>query len=237
MSYQHSYVTYIKLPSTKVLPVPSLVAMYSLTLVIDYLLVRNEKRLSSIIPPFLLRSLIGVYHFILPLYFDSKYEIANISFMLQPWIYAIQIFFLTESGISLREWIPMMIKIGTFQDETPNTLSNNDVRLGGMKKLLRGTAKLVFMRLVLDQFLPKDLSIILHYPVYNPKAMFLTYVLAMRIYCMMSLVDVLMGLLQIVFLVRFQDLFDNPFMSSRYVTNLFCWSRIYLISSFVCHTF
>lgn len=214
-SHYTSYVVNIRLPPAITVSPVILTIGYVLALIMDYVLIKNDTKLASIISPTKLRYTIASYHFILPIVFASKYDFANISFMLQPWTTAAQIVFLAKSDLTVKEWISMLFKVATFQDDSPTTDISNEIRIQGIKKMIRGVAKFGFMKIVLDGLLPKDLSDLLSIPFYSPQALFITYVLAVRIYCMMGITDVIMGIVQSLFLVRFKDVFDNPFIASR----------------------
>ncbi|CEP10043.1 hypothetical protein [Parasitella parasitica] len=209
-----SHLVDIKLPPPTTVPVSILTAGYILVLLLDYVLVKNDAKFSPFITPMQLRVFIATYHFLIPMFFASKYDFGNISFMLQPWSLAAQVVYLSKSSVTLKEYLPRLIKIATFQDDRPTTKTNWQIRLDGLKKIARGAAKFSFMKIALDGILPQDLSDLLGMPFYTPKALFITYVLAFRIYCMMSLSDVIMGATQSMFLIRFHDLFDNPFLST-----------------------
>lgn len=218
-----SYVVDLQLPPAVIVSPALLTLGYTVVLFMDYILLKNDTKLRNIISPKQLRFFICVFHFILPIIFASKYDFGNISFMLHPWTNAAQIMFLTKSNITFKEWIQMMFKFASFQDESPTTDTPKDIRLAGIKKVVRGIAKFAFMKLVLDGLLPEDLSSLLAIPFYKPQAMFITYILAVRIYCMLGVSDVIMGVVQSLFLIRFQDVFDNPFISSRFVCLFYFW--------------
>lgn len=211
-----SYIVDIKLPPPITVHAGVLTIAYILVLILDYLLVKNNAKFSAYITPLQLKTFIATYHFFIPIFFASKYDFGNISFMLQPWTFAAQIVFLSNSSVTLREYIPKLIKIAIFQDDSPTIMTNQQIRLDGLKKIIRGIVKFSFMKIALDGILPDDLSDLLALPFYSPKALFITYILAFRIYCMISLVDIFMGTVQAVFLIRFHDLFDNPFLATRY---------------------
>lgn len=215
-SIYRSYLFEIQLPEPIIVPAGILTFGYALTLGFDYLLVKNEKRLSKYISSSKLFTMIGVYHFILPIVFASKYNFGNISFMLHPWSIAIQIVFLANSNITWNEWLVSLSRIVTSIDDSPTTDTPREIRLKGLKKVVRGCAKFAFMRLVLDKYLPDDLSILLSYPVFSLQSFYITYLLALRIYCMIGISDVLIGIVQGLFLTRIHDSFDNPFFAYRY---------------------
>ncbi|KAK4520542.1 uncharacterized protein ATC70_006419 [Mucor velutinosus] len=209
-----SYVVDIKLPPAITVPAGTLTAAYTLVLTLDYVLVKNDAKFSAIITPMQLRALIAIYHFLIPIIFASKYNFGNISFMLYPWSMAAQIIFLSTSSVTLKEYLQTLFKVVLFLDDSPTAKTHQQIRFDGVKKIARGFAKMLFMKFALDGVLPDDLSDLLAMPFYSPRAMFITYVLAVRIYCMMSLVDILMGVLQATLLIRFHDLFDNPFLAT-----------------------
>lgn len=218
-SIYRSYLFEIKLPEPIVVPAGILTVGYAIVLAFDFLLVRNEKKLSKFISPLQLYTLIGLYHFILPILFESKYNFGNISFMLHPWSVAGQIIFLANSNMTAKQWVWNCVKIASCQDESPTTDTNREIRIKGLKKVARGCAKIAFMKIVLDRLLPDDLSILLSYPVFSLDSLYLTYILAFRIYCMVSVSDVITGLVQALFSIRFLDTFDNPFMAYRYIAH------------------
>ncbi|KAL9540171.1 hypothetical protein MBANPS3_009838 [Mucor bainieri] len=209
-----SYIVDIKLPPAITVPAGTLTVVYTLVLILDYALVKNDAKFSAFITPMQLRALIATYHFLIPIFFASKYDFGNISFMLHPWSMAAQIIFLSTSSVTLKEYLQTLFKVALFLDDSPTTKTQQQIRLEGVQKIVRGFAKLVFMKVALDGILPDDLSDLLGMPFYSPRAMFITYVLAVRIYCMMSLVDIPMGVLQATLLIRFHDLFDNPFLAT-----------------------
>lgn len=210
-----SYVVDFSLPPAIIVSPIYLTVGYILTFILDYFLIKNDTKLASIISPSKLRYCIGIYHFILPILFASKYDFANISFMLHPWSTAAQIVFLAKSDLVFKDWITMFWKIASFQDDSPTTSTSNEIRLQGLKKSMRGLLKIGFMKLFLDGLLPPDLSDLLALPFYSPQALFITYILAVRIYCMAGITDVIMGIVQSISLIRFGDLFDKPFLASR----------------------
>jgi len=211
-----SYVVDIKLPPAITVSVGTLTTAYALVLILDYLLVKNDAKFSAFVSPMQLRAVIATYHFLIPIFFASKHDFGNITFMLHPWSIAAQIIFLSSSSMTVKEYSQTLLKAAVFLDDSPTTKTHQQIRLDGMKKVVRGLAKLAFMKIALDGILPEDLSDLLALPFYSPRAMFLTYVLAVRIYCMMSIVDIPMGVLQATLLIRFHDLFDNPFLATRY---------------------
>lgn len=176
-----SYIIDIHLPPAIIVDPLLLSLGYALVLIFDFILIKNDTK-----------------HFILPIFFATKYDFGNISFMMHPWSLAAQIVFLAKSELSLTNWLKMLIKTATFQDDSPTTETSTEIRLAGLKKLIRGLAKFVFMKLFLDGVLPVD-------------------ILAVRIYCMLGVTDVLMGVVQSLFLIRFKDVFNNPFIASRSV--------------------
>jgi hypothetical protein len=210
-----SYIVDFYLPPAMIVPVEILTLGYTCLLLLDYVLIKNDTKIARVISPKTLRLIIATYHFLVPIFFASKFDFGNISFMLHPWTTATQIVFLGKSNLSFKDWISMMVKVATFQDVSPTTDTPRQIRVKGLEKVGRGIAKFEFMKVALDGILPADLSDLLALPFYSPKAMFITYVLAVRIYCMLSSVDIIMGFTQAVFLIRFNDLFDNPFLSTR----------------------
>ncbi|KAI7903750.1 uncharacterized protein BX663DRAFT_433542 [Cokeromyces recurvatus] len=134
--------------------------------------------------------------------------------MLQPWALAAQIVFFTNSSITLKDWLSKLIKISTFQDDTPTTETDMEIRLNGLKKMIRGIIKTAFMKVVLDSLLPDNIASLLAIPFYKPKACFITFILALRIYCMISVVDIITGVIQTIFLIRFNDIFNNPLLAT-----------------------
>ncbi|KAI8971360.1 hypothetical protein BDB01DRAFT_699167, partial [Pilobolus umbonatus] len=116
--------------------------------------------------------------------------------------------------LSFRQWLPVAIKLNTFQDENTETAhTDSDIRTAGFKKMMRGIAKISFIKFILIQLYPSDISDLLSMPIFSLKGLFLTYILAFRIYCMMGLSDVVMGIVQMATAIRFKDIFDNPFIS------------------------
>lgn len=211
-----SYIVDFYLPEAIIVDAKILILGYTALLILDYILIKNDAKIARVIHPKLLRLIIATYHFFIPIFFASKYDFGNISFMLHPWSTAAQIVYLTKSKMGFTDWLTMMIKTVTFQDDSPTTDSPREIRLKGLQKVVRGVAKYVFMKVALDGILPPDLSDLLALPFYSSKAMFITYILAVRIYCMMSCVDIIMGFMQAVFMIRFNDIFDNPFLATRY---------------------
>lgn len=210
-----SYIVDFKLPpATIILPIP-LAFIYLSVLCLDYVLIRNDTKLASIISPTQLRLLIFGCHFMLPILFETKHKFLNISYMLQPWSLALQVVFLAKSDLTFKNWLLMLLKTATFQDDSPTSEAPHEIRKKGFEKTLRGVAKYVFMKIVLDRVLPKDYTDLLAMPFFDPKALFFTYIFAVRIYCMMGLSDLIMGIIQSIFLIRFKDIFDNPFIASR----------------------
>jgi hypothetical protein len=210
-----SYIADFKLPPAILVPPVTLAIGYMLVLSLDYILIRNDTKFASIISPTQLRLFIFTYHFMLPILFETKHKFLNISYMLQPWSLALQIVFLAKSNLTLKDWISMLFKTATFQDDSPNIETASEIRKKGFKKILRGVTKILFMKIVLDRLLPRDFSDLLGMPYFDPKALFITYVLAVRIYCMMGISDVIMGIIQSISLIRFKDIFNNPFIASR----------------------
>ncbi|KAL7314235.1 hypothetical protein PS15m_005833 [Mucor circinelloides] len=209
-----SYVVDIKLPPAITVSVGTLTTAYAFVLILDYLLVKNDAKFSAFVSPVQLRVVIATYHFLIPIFFASKHDFGNITFMLHPWSIAAQIIFLSTSSVTVKEYSQTLLKAAVFLDDSATTKTHQQIRLDGVKKVARGLAKLAFMKIALDGILPEDLSDLLALPFYSPRAMFLTYVLAVRIYCMMSIVDIPMGALQATLLIRFHDLFDNPFLAT-----------------------
>ncbi|KAI9269588.1 hypothetical protein EDC94DRAFT_599309 [Helicostylum pulchrum] len=213
-SLYKSYVVDIILPPAIIVSPITLTIGYTLTFILDYFLMKHDTKLSSFISPTKLRYAIGIYHFLLPTLFASKYDFGNISFMLHPWSTAAQVVFLAKANLPVKDWIIMFFKTVTFQDDSLTNKTANEIRIDGLKKAARGLLKFAFMKIFLDGLLPKDLSDLLSLPFYSPKALFITYILAVRIYCMLGVTDIVMGIAQSLSLIRFKDVFDNPFIAS-----------------------
>ncbi|KAI8882737.1 hypothetical protein K501DRAFT_250774 [Backusella circina FSU 941] len=201
----------ITLPPAITIPTIPLTLLYGGLLTLDYFLLRYDSKLP--INPTHLRIIIGLYHFIIPFCIDSPYAVGNISFMLQPWASTAQIVYLSQTKTSLTEWIPKMIKIATFQD-TQAALPPNEIRKKGLIKVARALVKYTVMKCVVDWILPNHYSLVLRFPFYNPFSLVMTYLFAVRIYCMMGVTDFVMGIIQTLFAIPFHDVFNNPFWAS-----------------------
>jgi hypothetical protein len=202
----------ITLPEAITIPTIPLTLFYVGLLILDYFLLRHDTKLP--IHPTHLRVIIGLYHFIIPFFIASPHAFANISFMLQPWASATQIVYLSQTKTSLTEWIPKMIKIASFQD-TQSTLAPTEIRKKGLVKIARALIKFTVMKCVVDRILPNHYTLLLKFPFYDPFSLVMTYLFAVRIYCMMGVADLGMGIVQTLFAVPFHDVFNNPFWTSR----------------------
>ncbi|KAI8063185.1 hypothetical protein BC940DRAFT_243570 [Gongronella butleri] len=92
------------------------------------------------------------------------------------------------------------------------------IRVHGLAKVFRGVFKLAFNQGVLDPFflaaVKDDLTKILEIPFYHPQAMVYHLLLGIKAYCLLGVVDICLGTEQLLFGVRYIDLFQSPLLSS-----------------------
>lgn len=203
----------IALPEAHILPVHKLVLLYSISLLLDFLLLRNECLVSKVISPFQLRVAMGIYHAIIPMVYISSYPPANILFAAAPLFLASYSAQIPTKDLTVEKWANTILKITTNEQDT-NTASPAKVRIQGMAKVALGIFKIAFMRLFIDPLLPHHPENALEYSWLHPMSLVYMVLYGTKSYCMLGMVDVFMGTEQALFAWNMVQLFNSPILAS-----------------------
>lgn len=214
------------LPDPIVVDALYLVGFYVVILAGDYLLLRHEAKLplSSV----QLRAALAIFHSLLPMMVVSPWAPYNLFFAAMPWFYVSYTAILPVDRLSCREWLYSFYAVVldipdderrriAFAHNTQIGSGGHDpvaARKGGVVKLLRGAFKFWLMKHVIDQIIPEDYTVLLRLPWFSAGSLMLTVVLGIKAYLMLGVVDLGMGLEQLVLGVPLIDLQDSPIISA-----------------------
>ncbi|KAI9311332.1 hypothetical protein BX666DRAFT_1868111 [Dichotomocladium elegans] len=201
----------IRLAPAFVMSTQDLALFYALLLVVDYQLLRNESRLP--LGKRQLRVLMMFGHAALPLVLVSRRHLDNMFLAGIPWfIVTYSAFAMPMDGISVFEWIDGVLSIVGVLFENANKGTH---RLQGCVKVIRGSVKLLFSHVIIQPWLPADNRFLLSLGWFDLLSLLLTVLYGIKAYCTLGIVDVFMGLEQILLGVPLIDIFNSPILASR----------------------
>ncbi|KAI8329837.1 hypothetical protein BC941DRAFT_442039 [Chlamydoabsidia padenii] len=205
------------LPPPFVLRPSSLVLIYLVVFMLDYILLRQQRKSW-------LSWLVVIYHLVLPVMFVSPSQPLNIFFTAGP-IYVAS--FTGHLSPTQLEHPSRWIK--ALATDLVESEQGGYVRLHGVAKMCRGLFKLSLLYSVLDpcwawlgvstssQVTPLSKPWVIEtlaYPWYHPMTLLYNLMLGVTAYCLLGIVDIFLGIEQVVSGIRFMDLFDSPILAS-----------------------
>lgn len=199
----------ITLPQPYVIPNLQLTGLYTCMLGIDYVLLRNQKRL-VFISKNSLRVGMTVAHAIVPLAVVSPIPANNVAFAAIPWFLASYSAYLPTENFSLKQWLKALY--GTIVDRMANV---HNVHRMGIVKTLRGIAKLAILYFGVEPLLPTMPDEMLKYSWFSLKSLSDTFLFGLKAYLILGVVDVTTGLAQAITGWCMVDMFDSPLLSTR----------------------
>ncbi|KAI8097703.1 uncharacterized protein BX664DRAFT_293393 [Halteromyces radiatus] len=214
-----TYLVFYKLPPPIVIHALPLVLLYLIVLCLDYVLLCYHRRsIMRVTLPMKashhwLLWLIATYHIILPLIVVSHSQPLNVFFTAGPiYMASFTAHLPSYKLLSIPHWIKALSTdlLDTNQDGLP--------RVHGLAKVARGIFKLSLIYSVLDPWflssVNDNLLLTLQYPWYYPQSLQYNLVLGIKAYCLLGVVDIFLGVEQVISGVRFIDLFHSPILSS-----------------------
>ncbi|KAI9493576.1 hypothetical protein BDB00DRAFT_367419 [Zychaea mexicana] len=218
----------ILLPQPIVLTFDQIIPFYLVLLSIDYTMLRKE----SLIPltPVQFRVILGLVHAAIPLYIVSTSVVANLFFAAIPWFFVSYGASLPLERITLCEAYRVFMAVVTDHKRTipVAAVGGNEVahqqqqkqqraaqnRWHGVIKVARGTSKLIFLHQCIEPWLPANNAYILSLPWFDWRSLTLTMLYGTKGYCFLGIVDIGMGLEELVLAEPMIDLFNSPIISS-----------------------
>ncbi|KAI9483833.1 MAG: hypothetical protein EXX96DRAFT_520448 [Benjaminiella poitrasii] len=199
----------IKLPPAIVTPAYISFLLYVFVLGIDFLLLSNERHLQ--ISPRRLRIVMTIVHVLIPLVFISPHPPCNVLFAAAPWFFAAYASHLPAEKMTIYDFIKSLFKIIIVPD---STMTQTQIRIKGLAKIALGVLKFAFMQLCVNPVLPHRTEYALEYTWLHPMSLLYTLLYGIKAYCLLGVVDVFMGLEQVVFGWNMVTLFNSPIISS-----------------------
>ncbi|KAI8978132.1 hypothetical protein BDB01DRAFT_800895 [Pilobolus umbonatus] len=185
----------ISLPSGYAVPPIELSLMYVLVLYLEFLFLRTTRWRYGII----------IIHLVLPLMFECSVSWLTMFFMGLPWCFASFLVFSPPDTIS--EWMKSVMSIAYV----PTTDSDWQIRKRGVAKIGLGLLKLSGLWIV-DPYLPVA-DRMLSYPWLSGYSLMCTGLFGIKGYLFLGVVDVCMGIHQVLLAVNYIDVFDSPIIS------------------------
>jgi hypothetical protein len=202
----------INLPDPIVIPAAQLTGLYACMLGIDYILLRNQKKL-AFISKNTLRVGLTVVHAIVPLAVVSPLSPNNVTFAAVPWFLASYSAYLPTENFTLTEWIRALYS--TIVDRSSDIADKKNVHVQGLVKTARGIAKLAILYLGVEPLLPTMPDEMLKYPWLSKKSLSDTFLFGLKAYLILGAVDVTTGLAQALTGWCMVDMFDSPLLATR----------------------
>ncbi|KAI9264984.1 hypothetical protein BDA99DRAFT_507384 [Phascolomyces articulosus] len=214
----------ITLPEPIILSYFQLILFYFTLLLIDYILLSNERRIPM--RAVQLRVTMAIVHATIPQFIVSNHVVANLFFAAMPWFMLTYCATLPLEHISIQEaydsFMTIMIdqerlqKIDNGKEKKKITIhsARKETLKYGCTKILRGVIKWIFLFRCIEPLLPENNSYLLSLPWFSWKSMELTLLYGIKGYCFLGIVDIGMGIEEIVLGTPLVDLFDSPIISS-----------------------
>ncbi|KAI9023847.1 hypothetical protein CLU79DRAFT_700843 [Phycomyces nitens] len=214
----------ILLPEPFYLSSSSLFCLYTAVIALDYLTLLNEKKLP--ITPTKLRLIITAVHIVLPLIFITHSIKTNLFFAGIPWAVASFTACLPLDKITLSDWA--WAQTSVLLDPSVATPSNATIReiyntatsqalaarMHGIAKVLRGFAKLMGMKYILDPLLPLDPSSVLSLPWFSKTSLIMTVLFGVKAYLTIGMTDIGLGFTQFILGIPLIDIFNSPILAT-----------------------
>lgn len=199
----------IPLPPAIILPAYKLIALYVIVALIDFFLLRHNP---SFVSSKQLRIVMSIYHIMIPMIFISSIPTLNILYAACPWFLASYSAHMSHEQLTFMNWCRSILAI-TIEDKE-HQYTPTKIRLKGAAKVALGLFKIAFCRLIIDPVLPRHSEYALEYPWLHPYSMIYTVLYGVKGYCYLGVVDVFMGLEQLIFGWNMVNLFNSPILSS-----------------------
>ncbi|CEI93900.1 hypothetical protein RMCBS344292_08125 [Rhizopus microsporus] len=206
--YAQSPLLDITLPPPVILPYTQLILLYTSVIGIDLVLLRNDKRLP--LSPIQLRLALACIHAILPLIFVSPNRPLNVLYAAVPWFVVSYSAHMPTDQLTPIAWIDTLIKIMV----EPNDNHTNRIRCRGAATSCLGILKWSFMHLFIDPLLPHRTLFALYYPWLHPMSLIYVILYGVKAYCLLGIVDIFMGLEQVVTGWNMVQLFNSPILAT-----------------------
>ncbi|KAI7889389.1 uncharacterized protein EV154DRAFT_483255 [Mucor mucedo] len=197
----------ISLPKPIVLPTAQLTGMYACMLGIDYILLRNQKKL--LISKHTLRLGMTVVHAIVPLAIVSPLLPNNVTFAAVPWFLASYSAYLPTENFTWTGWLKALY--GTMVDRSD---PRRNKHAQGLVKALRGVTKLAVLYFGVEPLLPTMPDAMLAYPWFSKESLTDTFLFGLKAYLILGAVDVTTGLAQAMTGWCMVDMFDSPLLAT-----------------------
>ena len=203
----------VTFPPAIILSKSTLLGLYTSVVAMDFYLLYHERQLKNYITPTQLRLGMAIIHSIIPMVFISNNPPLNIMFAAVPWFLATYSAHMPTEDLTLEKWICTLFRV-TIKEDTNVINSNSSIRYKGISKFSLGLFKLAFMHTIIDPLLPHRSEYALNYAWFDPMSLFYTVLFGIKAYCMLSFVDIIMGIEQTLFAWNMVDLFESPVLSS-----------------------
>ncbi|GAA5805797.1 hypothetical protein HPULCUR_011323 [Helicostylum pulchrum] len=202
----------ISLPPAISLPVTLLASLYASVLGLDFYLLRHERLFRKVISPTQLRIAMAIVHAVIPLVFVCKQPPLNVFFAGAPWLLATYTAAIPTENLTMEKWVHTLMQV--VIEQRPEETDDRKIRYKGVAKISLGIFKLVFMHLFVDYFLPRHVEYVLEYSWIHPVGIFYTFLFGLKAYCLLGVIDLLMGVEQTLFAWNMIDLFNSPIIAS-----------------------
>lgn len=196
----------ITLPSAFILSYSHLTILYLSSFVLDLILLRNQIRFN----PICVRVFIALFHASLPLIFISPSRLFNVFFIGIPWFFAVHAAYMPPNDLSPARFFKSLLKMTSI----PSTAPTKVIRYRGAVNICLGILKLSFMALFIDPLLPQKPIFALYYAWFHPISLLYTVLYGIKVYCILGVVDIGLGVEQIVTGWEMIQLFDSPVLST-----------------------
>ncbi|KAG2234493.1 hypothetical protein INT48_004872 [Thamnidium elegans] len=202
----------ISLPPAITLPVTLLVSLYAGVLGLDFYLLRHERLFRKVISPTQLRIAMAIVHAVIPLVFVCNRPPFNVFFAGAPWLLATYTAAIPTENLTMEKWVRTLMQVTIVQ--RPEGVDDRKIRYKGIAKISLAIFKLVFMHLFVDSLLPRHIEYVLEYSWIHPVGIFYTFLFGLKAYCLLGVIDLLMGVEQTLFAWNMIDLFNSPIIAS-----------------------
>lgn len=219
MDYTKSPFLDINLPQPLyILPVVTLTIINSLLLLFNYVIYSNQKLFSPAISPTQLRLITCSIHIMLPMLVISDHPPSNGLFTIAPWLLAVYsaTFPMTETTRFI-DWVNALLNT-VIEPRLTLDKKNKSVtyiRFAGLAKALLGILKFVFLFLIVNPLLPPVARNTIEFPWFSWKSIMFILLFGFKHYCLLGILDITFGFIQMVLGKYTIDSMHEPYLSSR----------------------
>ncbi|KAG2231340.1 hypothetical protein INT48_006552 [Thamnidium elegans] len=204
-------------PPLYVLPVVTLTLINVVVLMLDYVLYSSQKHFFPFISPTLLRLIMCSFHMLLPMFVISDHPPSNGLFTVAPWLLAVYsaTFPMTDTT-KFMDWFNALLNTAYEPRLTleQKNQSITDIRYAGLAKALLGVFKFVFLFVIVNRLLPPVARNTIEFPWFSLKSISFILLFGTKHYCLLGILDIAFGVMQIVLGKHTIESMHEPFFST-----------------------